>query len=272
MSMPTRPDAPPSPSAAPVAEVVTVEVVERVAIVTLDRPDRRNALDWATFDGLRVAAARIAEDDRVGAAIVTGAGGTFSSGLDTSLFGTAGPDGVDAAFIAGLQGAFSAFEDLPVPSIAAIQGWCLGGGAQLAAACHLRLVADDARIVIAERRWGMVPDLGGTYRLPRLIGLGRANDWVMTGRTVEADEAVVSGFAQGRMADLDQAVAFARDLATGPGATRRVPALLRENFDRPRVEALAAEARMQLEVMAGPDVAEAARAAAQGRPPEFVGR
>lgn len=272
MSTPTRPDAGSSASLDHEADVVTVRIVDRVAIVTLDRPDRRNALDWAMFDGLRAAAARIAADDQVGAAVVTGAGGTFSSGLDTSLFGAAGPDGVDADFIAGLQDAFTAFEDLPVPSIAAIQGWCLGGGAQLAAACHLRLVADDARIAIAERRWGLVPDLGGTYRLPRLIGLGRANDWVMTGRTVEADEAIATGFAQGRMADLEEAVAYARDLATAPAATRRVPALLRENLDRSRDGALAAEARTQLQVMAGPDTAEAARAAVEGRPPEFVGR
>ncbi len=267
MSTPAPPAAASSPS-----DVVTVRVVDHVAVVTLDRPDRRNALDWAMFDGLRAAAAGIAADGRVGAAVVTGAGGTFSSGLDTSLFGAAGPDGVDADFIAKLQGAFTAFEDLAVPTIAAIEGWCLGGGAQLAAACHLRLVTDDARIAIAERRWGLVPDLGGTYRLPRLIGLGRANDWVMTGRTIEADEAIASGFAQGRVTSLDEAVVFARDLATAPGATRRVASLLRENLDRPREEALAAEARTQLEVMAGPDVAEAARAAAEGRPPEFVGR
>lgn len=254
------------------SDVVRLEVEDRVAHVTLDRPRTRNAMDWAVFDALRDTAARIAADDRVGAVVLAGAGGTFSSGLDVSLFGQAGPDGVDEAFIAGLQASFTAFEDLDVPTVAAIEGHCLGGGAQLAMACHLRVVAPDARIAIAERRWGLVPDLGGTWRLPRLVGLGRATEWVLTGRTVEADEAVASGFAQGRIETLDDAFALAADLAAGPGAVRRAPRLLRDNLQRPREQALAAEARVQLACMAGPDVAEAAAAAREGRDPEFVGR
>lgn len=253
-------------------DVVRLVVVDRVARVTIDRPHIRNAMDWSVFDGLRDAAARVAADDRVGAVVVAGADGTFSSGLDVSLFGQAGPEGVDEDFIAGLQASFNVFEDLDVPTIAAIQGHCLGGGAQLAMACHLRLVANDARVAIAERRWGLVPDLGGTWRLPRLVGLGRATEWVLTGRTVPAEEALASGFAQGRIDDLDDALAFAADLAAGPGAIRRVSRLLRDNLDRPREPALAAEARAQLACMAGPDVAEAAAAAREGRHPRFVGR
>ncbi len=253
-------------------DVVRLEVTDRVARVTIDRPATRNAMDWAVFRGLARAAEAIAADDDIGAVVLAGAGGTFSSGLDTALFGAAGPDGVDAEFIAGLQDAFNVWEDLAVPTVAAITGHCLGGGAQLAAACHLRVVTDDARIAIAERRWGLVPDLGGTWRLPRLVGLGRSTDWVMTGRTITADEALASGFAQRRVADLAEAVDLAAALATAPGATRRVAALLRDNLDRPRDEALAAEARAQLACMAGPDVAEAVAAARAGRPPRFVGR
>lgn len=250
--------------------VTTTRVDGGVAIVTIDRPHVRNAMDWSVFEGLRAAADALDVADDVGAVVVTGAGGTFSSGLDTSLFAAGGPD-VDEAFIGRLQAAFTAFEDLSVPTVAAIAGPCLGGGAQLAAACHLRVVAPDAAIAIAERRWALVPDLGGTYRLPRLVGLGRATDWVMTGRTIGADEAVASGFAQARSETFDDVLAIARDLAAAPGATRRVAALLRENLDRDREAALAAEARTQLACLAGPDVTEAALAAREGRPPRFRG-
>lgn len=257
--------------AGPGGEVVTTSRADGgVAIVTLDRPRVRNAMDWSVFEGLQAAADALDTADDVGAVVVTGAGGTFSSGLDTALFGAGGP-AVDEAFIGRLQAAFTAFEDLSVPTVAAISGPCLGGGAQLAAACHLRLVADDAAIAIAERRWALVPDLGGTYRLPRLVGLGRATEWVMTGRTIDADEAVASGFAQGRYETFDDVLGFARDLAAAPGATRRVAALLRGNLVRGRQEALAAEATVQLACLAGPDVTEAAMAAREGRPPRFVG-
>lgn len=261
--------------------VVTTVDDYGVATVTINRPAVRNAMDWAVFEGLQHAGEQVAVDDAVGAVVVTGAGGTFSSGLDTSLFGASGGgDGtsgglgqtVDEDWIAGLQAAFTIFEDCPKPTIAVVRGHCLGAGAQLAAACHIRMVADDAQVSIAERRWALVPDLGGTWRLPRLIGLGRATEWIMTARVVGADEAVTSGFAQVRITDQEQVQTYARSLAAAPGATRRVAALLRENLDRERSEGLRAEARAQLACLAGPDVVEAVAAAAQRRPPEFVGR
>lgn len=251
------------------ASVVTVEVADAVATVTINRPDRRNAMDWEVFTGLRMAGEQVATDDRVRAVLVTGAQGTFSSGLDTSLFGAIAGKFDDAAIVE-LQTAFNVFEDCPKPTVAMIRGHCLGAGAQLAAACHLRLVADDAAIAIAERRWALVPDLGGTWRLPRLIGLGRATDWILTARTIDAHEAVASGFAQAQVED--GGAALLADLATAPGATQRVTALVRDNFDRSRAHALAAERRAQAACLEGPDVAEAVTAAQQGRPPEFIGR
>lgn len=255
--------------------VVTTVDDHGVATVTISRPEVRNAMDWSVFRGLLTAGERVIADDAVGAVIVTGADGTFSSGLDTSLFGARADsldDTADEEWIAGLQAAFTIFEDCPKPTIAVIRGHCLGAGAQLAAACHLRLVAADARIAIAERRWALVPDLGGTWRLPRLVGLGRATDWVMTGRTVDAEEAVASGFAQARFRDQDDIDGWARPLAAAPGATRRVAALLRDNLERDRDEALRAEARAQVACMAGPDVGEAVAAAMAGREPRFVGQ
>jgi enoyl-CoA hydratase/carnithine racemase len=178
---------------------------------------------------------------------------------------------VDESFITRLQDAFTAFEELDVPTLAAIEGPCFGAGLQLALACHLRAVAPDASMSIMETRWALIPDLGGTYRLPRLVGLGRATELTLTARRVAADEAVRIGLAEVRFDDLEGAHALARRLASGPGAVRRAPRLLRENLDRDRTVALAAERAAQLECIAGPDFAEAVAAEIEGREPRYVG-
>lgn len=250
---------------------VEYEVVDHVAVVTIDRPHKRNAMDLEVFDGLLAAARRAADDADAGAVLVRGAEGTFSSGLDVSVLGSGVP--VDEALIARLQSAFTAFEDIDKPVVAAIEGACFGAGVQLAVACHVRAVAPSASLSVMEVRWALVPDLGGTHRLPRLIGLGRATELTLTGRRVDADEALAMGLAEIRLGDEPQAEALelARRLAVGPGAVRRAPRLLRENLGRPREEALRHEARAQLACLAGPDVAEAVRAALAGEQPRFVG-
>jgi enoyl-CoA hydratase/carnithine racemase len=252
---------------------VRFEVEDRVGVVTIDRPDRRNAMDVAVFEGLADAADQARVHDDVGAVLVRGEGGTFSSGIDVSVLGEQATEGarVDESFITRLQDAFTAFEELDVPTLAAIEGPCFGAGLQLALACHLRAVAPDASMSIMETRWALIPDLGGTYRLPRLVGLGRATELTLTARRVAADEAVRIGLAEVRFDDLEGAHALARRLASGPGAVRRAPRLLRENLDRDRTVALAAERAAQLECIAGPDFAEAVAAEIEGREPRYVG-
>lgn len=261
------------------SEPVTYEVVDRVAIVTIDRSAKRNAMSMAVFDGLLAAGERAGAESAaaggVGAVIVRGAGGVFSAGIDTSVFGTQLGGVPDDSFIAHLQASFTVFEDLDVPTIAAIEGYCFGAGIQLAVACHLRFVAPGAELSVMESRWGIVPDLGGTHRIPRLVGLGRATDMALTARRVDAEEAVRTGLCDVLLpADDPQGAALeaARRLANGPGALRRIPRLLRENLDRSRDDALAAERSAQREVMAGPDFPEAVRAAFEGRAPQFTGR
>lgn len=254
-------------------EVVSYEVRDRVALVTIERPDVHNAMSVEVFDQLREAGLRAAEDDTAGAVLVSGRGGSFSSGLDVSALAVDG--GIDEDFIVRLQEAFTAFEDIDKPTVAAIEGYCYGGGIQLAAACHVRMVAPTARLSILERRWGLVPDLGGTWRIPRLIGMGRATELALTARKFDAEEALRIGFAEVALpAEEAQQAAFewTRALAHGPGATRRVPRLVRENWQAPRDEALQRERRAQLDCLAGPDVTEAISAAFEKRDPEFVGR
>jgi enoyl-CoA hydratase/carnithine racemase len=257
---------------------VGYEVVEAVAHVTIERPAAHNAMDLEVFDGLRERAAEAAADPGVGAVVVSGGGGVFSSGIDLAVLGSGLADGLDPSLVARLQAAFTAYEDLEVPTVAAIEGHCYGAGAQLALACHLRAVAPSVRFGLLEVRWGLIPDLGATWRLPRLVGLGRATELIVRGRTIGAQEALQLGVAEIALGGGEdggdpqrEAHEVAARLAGGPAAVRRVVRLARENLGRDRVAALDAEARTQVELVAGHDVREALAAHREGRAPTFRG-
>lgn len=257
------------------AEAVSYEVVDGVARIVIERPEVRNAMSLEVFDQLRERAAEAGADDRVGAVLVSGDGGVFSSGIDVSILGGQAEDGITGELVERLQSSFTAYEELDKPTVAVVEGYCFGAGLQLAAACHLRAVAPSAELCVMEARWGLVPDLGGTYRLPRLVGLGRATELVLTARRFGAEEALANGFAQLTLSDEDprgEAHAHAARLAAGPGALRRAPRLLRENLARDRSAALAAEAATQIACIEGHDFGEAVAAHLEERPPEFVGR
>src|SRR6266540_316917 len=235
------------------ADRVLYQVEDRVATVTMSLPDKLNAMDRQTFEELRRAAARAAEDPDVGAVVVTGAGRAFSSGLDLAEFaGMAEVDHADTV-IGELQRAIGAFELLPKPVVAAVNGLAVGGGLQLAIACDLRLAAASAQFASWEMRWAIVPDLGGTERLPRLIGLGN--------RVVpDADLALA-------------AAELAAGLASGPTlALGMAKQLLNEAFDRGVSEGLSAARRAQRLTLASADHREARAAFAERRPPRFSGR
>lgn len=257
-------------------EVVSLEIVDRVAHVTIERPGKRNAMDLDVFDQLTQRAAQIADDPDVGAVVVAGRDGVFSAGIDLSVLGRGfGEDGLQASFVERLQAAFTAYEELDVPTLAAIESYCFGAGIQLALGCHLRAVAPDAQLSVMERRWGLIPDLGGTVRLPRLVGPGRATELIVSARRVDAEEALRIGLAEIALpaeAPLDAAHELAAGWAAGPGALRHVPRLVRENLGRDRAHGLAAEVAAQQQVTAGPDVREAMAAGLEGRDPRFVGR
>lgn len=255
-------------------DVVSYEVVDRVAVITIERPDRRNAMDVAVFSELRKAADRAGRDAGVGAVLVRGRDGVFSSGIDTSVFGGQAEGGITESFVHGLQASFTAFEELDKPTVAAIEGHCYGAGFQLAIACHVRLAAPSARMSLMEARWGLVPDLGGTYRLPRLVGLGRATELALTARVVEIDEIIAMGLAERRLGDGDpmgEAMDHARELANGPSSLAEIPRLMRENLARDRDTALQTEALAQVRCIQHPDFAEAVTAKLEGREARFRG-
>lgn len=263
-------------------DVVSYEIVDRVAVITIERPEKKNAMSMEVFDGLRERAGQAASDDAAGAVLVRGAGGVFSSGIDISVFSgwseaTAGDDAeaLGAALLDRLQGAFTAIEEIDKPVVAAIEGYCFGGGLQLAIACHVRAVASSAELAVLEAKWGIIPDLGATHRLARLIGLGRATELALTTRRVDADEALRIGLAEVRLEGddpQDRALSYAAQLASGPAALRRMPRLFRENWYRAPNDALAEDGRIQLQVMSGPDFQEAVVARFEGREPRYTGR
>jgi enoyl-CoA hydratase/carnithine racemase len=255
---------------------VRYQVDRQVATVTLDRPEKLNAMDRQMFGELEAAAASAAADPAVRAVLVTGAGRAFSSGLDVAEFAAAADPARAEAMVADVQRAISAFELLPKPVVAAVNGLAVGGGLQLAIACDLRLASDRAEFASLEMRWAIVPDLGGTERLPRLVGLGRAKELIFTGRQVGADEALRIGLVNRVVPDHDlatEAAELAGGLAAGPTlALGLAKQALNESFERSTAAGMEAVRRAQRRTFASADHAEARAAFAERRPPRFAGR
>ena len=212
-----------------------------VALVTLDRP-RTNALSLALLARLRAVVADLASHPP-GAIVLWGGPRVFSSGADVGeLTGAHGAAAVTASFHA----VTTELAALPRVSVAAIAGYALGGGLELALACDLRVMAADARLGQPEIRLGIIPGGGATQRLPRLVGASRAKDLILTGRNVAADEALRIGLADRvvtRQGVLDEALTLAAQLAAGPVAAQALAKrVIDEGADRPLDAALALEA------------------------------
>lgn len=239
---------------------VHYERIGEVAVVTIARPERRNAVDRATAVALREAWDRFDGDDDVAVGILTGAGGTFCSGADLVAFDL---EETDRGWLGAPQ------EGVSKPTIAAVAGHCVAGGLELALWCDLRVAGEDAVFGCFERRYGVPLVDGGTQRLPRIVGLGRALDMILTGRPVAADEAARIGLVDRLVApdtELDAAIDLARAIARHPQATVRTDrAAVYGGLGLPLAEGLAIEAEQGRRVL---DVAAAgARRFASGERP-----
>jgi enoyl-CoA hydratase len=217
-----------------------------VAVVTIDRQQRRNAIDGRTAQALVDALERFEADDGARVMVLTGAGEAFCAGADLTAIATLAPraDGPD--------GPLGFTRRTPTkPTIAAIDGWAVAGGLELALWCDLRVASPRSRFGCLERRWGVPLIDGGTWRLPRIVGMGRALDLILTGRVVESDEALAIGLVTSVVTDpLAEAVAVAERLAEFPQETmlsdRRS---VYDGWGLPRDEALALEMRYGLAVV-----------------------
>jgi enoyl-CoA hydratase/carnithine racemase len=264
---------------------VTVETVDGVTHVQLNRPDKKNALNQPLFEGLLEAARSIADDASIRVVVLSGAGDSFSSGLDVSSIGAIADGSLnseseliaEAASDLSRGGANRAqqiawlWHELPIPVIAAVHGVAYGGGIHIALGADIRIVAPDARIAFVEITWGLVPDLSGTQALRRLVPLDVAKKLVLTGRVISGVEAVEMHLCTELSEQpVEAALALAREIAQkSPEAVRAAKNLLNESGLVPVAEGLANEFQASAKLMGTPNQVEAVVARLQKREPAF---
>ena len=212
------------------ADFVEVDVEDGVATILLNRP-KMNALNLQMQREIRAAAEEISGRSDVGAVVLHGGPRVFAAGADVKEMADMSFQDMTQAGI-NLQDSFTAVARIPQPTIAAITGYALGGGCELAMCCDMRIAADDAQLGQPEILLGIIPGAGGTQRLPRLVGPGRAKEIILSGRFVSAEESLRIGLVEQVVpaADvLDTAVALAKRLARGPAIATRAA---KEAIDR----------------------------------------
>ncbi|HKJ25251.1 MAG TPA: crotonase/enoyl-CoA hydratase family protein [Myxococcota bacterium] len=249
------------------ADEVLTEVRGRVLVITLNRPEARNALNNALSDALVETIARLDADDDLSLAVLTGAGKGFSAGMDLKAFASEGPPRNFGKFLqAGSK----------KPLIAAVEGFALAGGLEIALACDLIVAARDVRVGIPEAKRGLFAAGGALLRLPRRVGLGKAMELALTGDPIDAEEAhrlgIVDFVAESGHA-LEAALALADRIAkNAPLSLAMSKKLLREMQGRTEEEFWKMQAADTATVFASEDAREGAVAFAQKREPSWKGR
>jgi enoyl-CoA hydratase len=256
-------------------QFLQVDVADRIATITINRPDKLNALNDATMAELGEAIEQVRSDGTVAGVVVTGAGRAFVAGADISeLRSKTGPE-IYALARRG-QEVFRRFETSPKPVIAAVNGFALGGGCELAMACHIRIAAEGAKFGQPEVKLGIIPGYGGTQRLTRLVGRGRALQLLLTGEMVDAGEAYRIGLVNRVVPSGDQAVEAARAmlgqmLANGPLALTQCIEVVNRGADISIEEAMALEASAFAMMASTDDMREGTSAFLEKRAPVFRG-
>jgi enoyl-CoA hydratase len=252
------------------------DVRERVAIVTINRPDKLNALNDAVMADLSRAAGEITSRADIGGAILTGAGPkAFVAGADIADLAKQGTFEVKARALRG-QAVLRRLETCGKPIIAAVNGFALGGGCELAMACHLRIASQNAKFGQPEVKLGIAPGYGGTQRLPRLVGKGRALDLILTGRTIDADEAARIGLVN-RVVPGDKLMEEAEQvlrgiMKMGPLAVTLSMEAIDRGLDLSLEEGLLLEANHFGLLAATQDMREGTSAFLEKREPRFTGK
>ena len=254
---------------------LTLSVADRVATLTVNRPDKLNALSDAVIRQLGEAIEEVRARDDVAGVIVTGAGRAFVAGADIAELTGQTPEAARQLAQRG-QAVFRRFETSTKPVIAAVNGFALGGGCELAMACHVRIAGESAKFGQPEVKLGLVPGYGGTQRLPRLVGRGRALQLLLTGEMIDAQEAFRIGLVN-RVVPNEQLMTAAVEmmramLANAPLALADCIELVTDGLDLPLEEALAIEAQRFGELAETEDMAEGTAAFLAKRPARFQGR
>jgi enoyl-CoA hydratase/carnithine racemase len=260
-----------------------------VGWLRLNRPDKLNSFTVLMWRELRAIGKELRDDEDLRALVVIGNGRAFSSGIDTSVFtGGSGADALDepdepdthddptVSNILRVQESYSWLDEARYPTIAAVRGYALGAGLQLALACDVRVFARGTSVGLLEHKYGILPDLGGTQRLPRVVGAGKAKELIWTAGRIDADEAYRIGLCE-RLVDDDgldaEVAALAARIAAAPplavqGTKRAVEAAGR----LPISEGLVVEAAAQAVCLGSDDMREAISAFSEQRDPKYTGR
>jgi enoyl-CoA hydratase/carnithine racemase len=256
------------------ADFVRVEIRDGIGTIRLDRPPM-NALNTQVQEELREAATAATADEGVRAVIVYGGEKVFAAGADIKEM-------QDMSYVdmagraADLSAALGALARIPKPVVAAITGYALGGGCELALACDWRVVAEDAKLGQPEIRLGIIPGAGGTQRLARLVGPARAKDIVLSGRMVDAQEALRIGLADRVVPAAqvyDEAVALVTPYTKGPAqAVRAAKLAIDGGLEMDLASGLAWESQLFAALFATDDRAEGMAAFVEKRRPDFTGR
>lgn len=254
-------------------------VSDRVATLTLNRPERLNALATPMLDGLLEALPRLAADPGIAVVILTGAGRGFCAGGDVKSMAEGSSQlGMDDAVqrLRGRMEVSRLLHEIPKPTIAMVNGPAAGAGLALALACDLRIASASARFITAFAKVGFSGDFGGSYFLSKLVGTGKARELYYSGGQLSAAEALALGIANRVVEDselADVTMTLAKELARGPGIAL---GLMKQNFNAAEAgtlsELLELEALHQVRTAKTEDHAEAARAFVEKRPPVFKGR
>jgi enoyl-CoA hydratase/carnithine racemase len=257
--------------------LIDIEDRNSVRHIALNRPQKRNALDQDLVTQIGQAFSQAGEADSVRCVVLKGFGPMFSAGMDLASLRALADDPTRLrGHRSHLLAVYNAVEALTKPTICQIHGGCLGGAMELALCCDFRVMAKDAVCGLLETRVGLVPDLGGTSRLPAVVGLGRAKELVMCGRVIDGDEAHRIGFAN-RIAPSDELDAATESLceellACAPLAVSLAKRVM-DSSARPTLSSnLELEVQAQELLARSEDFAEGAEAALAKRTPNFAGR
>lgn len=256
-------------------DLVRTEDRGRVRHIVLNRPEKRNAFNGALIAALADAVRATSAESDVHVVVLRGEGPMFSSGVDLSELGGGSMDHL-RTFRAAWLAAANALEELTKPVVCSIRGGCIGGALETALACDLRVIAADAVIGLPETRIGLIPDVGGSSRLPQVVGLGRAKELILTGRLIDGTEAERIGLvnrvapADGLEGATDQLVEEL--LACAPIAVGLAKRVIDASARPALSTTLELEVALQTVCAATQDFTEGARAFVEKRQPEFSGR
>ena len=251
---------------------VELTVGDGIALVTFRRPEALNALSRSVLEELDGAVARVERDGGIHGAIVTGEGRAFVAGADIGEIAELDRE-AGRAFARRGQAIFGRIEQLEKPVVAAVNGFALGGGCELALACHIRIAVRRARFGQPEVKLGILPGFGGTQRLPRLVGRGVALRILLSGAQIDAEEALRIGLVN-EVVDPERLLDRARELlreilANGPGALAATLAAVRDGLDRTVEDGLALEADLFAGLCGTDEMREGTRAFLEKRAPRF---